>query len=1062
MKQKQFLRLTALLLTTLLAAAPLLSPLTVSAADSVVATVGPPETSTEAIEAPTEAPTEEPAELPTEVLMEETEAPILEPSSDYVPEYVTLYDTPEGVNPYSLIPSFYATAKTITGTSTSGYRSFNGFRCFGIRNGQLWDRWGGNTGSSGASGRVAGKIVHFLDEQTGSIAYCIQPSVTHTNGTQYSKVWSDDLNIEFIKADPYKRIGVTRALVYGAPNNGKRDLDSVVGTHLLVLDIMCGYVDENLNSRQGKQTYNNCGAVPAPYWYNQGTSAEKAAYDEIVRTYQNRASHNNIPSFCSRSSGSAVHTLKKDGRQYSITLSDSNGVLADYNFVSSISGVSFSQSGNQLTITATVDAAKQLKEKPVEFQASGRYYEIDDGPSGDIRLYAASSSTQHMAMLAEGHKDAVPAYFKLTADVITEQKFSLYKGINASQSCIDQIKDNAMYSLAGAEYEVLMDGVRQEVLTTNASGYAASSKAYPVGATLTIREIKAPSGFKLDKQTHSLTIQDGENRIDVSDIPVFDPPFAITKVDKNTTTPQGNSSFYDAIFKWEYYDNTSWSGTPKRTWYFRTDSDGWSRYAPEFLAPGYNSDSLYSNSSGKHQIPIGTITITEIVNPLGYLVVPFPLNCSILEDSNSPFGAKVEWSPEALEYIIDARDGNFHIIEDIDTSIFGSLMLDKIDSVSGSTPQGDSTLVGAKFEVVNNSKNSVVVDGTTAAPGEVCYEFATDENGHFESGKIFPLGDYTVREAQAPDGHTLNGEWAGSFSITKDQNSASFTGPNACPDTPIYGGLKIIKQDADLGASTSADEPLDGIQFEIANASTNPVTVNGTSYANGETIMTLTIAWDGTQWSASTGPADLPYGTYTVKEVESKPGMANDYYQYDATVHTVEIREQDVVVEAVHQNPIAPGRIEIHKVDPIGKPLAGAKFCLEWSEDGSSWKPVESSESLIIKGGCTSPNLVDGCLVSGGDGLVTFEGLYPTLQYRLTEVEAPDGYVLLSKPAFEGLLPVEDLTVTLTVHNSYGFTFPTTGATTMQRMTLIGTLITLLSGAAMIYPLRHWKGKLDK
>ena len=1082
MKQKQFWRLTALFLTMLLATTPLLSPLTVAAAEfpesSIVATAEAPSEapaeeptvapSEEATEAPTEEPTKAPAEESTETPTEEsTKAPaedptedfILEPSTDYVPEYVTMYDIPEGANTYSLIPSFYATAKIIKGTSTSGYRSFNGFRCFGIRNGQLWDRWGGNTGSSGSNGRVAGKIIHFIDEQTGSIAYCIQPSVTHTDGTQYSKVWSDDLNIEFVKADPHKRVGVIRALVYGAPNNGKRDLDSVVGTHLLVLDIMCGYVDENLNSRQGKQTYNNCGAVPAPYWYNQGTSAEKAAYDEIVQTYQNRASHNNIPSFCSRSSGSAVHTLEKDGSQYSITLSDSNGVLADYNFVSNISGVSFSQSGNHLTITATADAAKQLKDNPVEFQASGRFYEIDDGPSGDIRLYSVSSSSQHMAMLAEGHKDAVPAYFSLTADVISEQKFSLYKGINASQSCIDQIKDNAMYTLAGAEYEVLMDGEQQEVLVTDENGYAASSKAYPIGTTLSIREIKAPSGFQLDKRTYSLTIKEGNNRIDVSDIPVFDPPFAITKVDKNTTTPQGNSSFYDAVFKWEYFDNASWSGAPKRTWYFRTNTQGRSEYNSKFLAPGYNSDPLYEKAPGNYQIPMGTVTITEIANPIGYVVVPHPLKCSIVQDGND---AKVKWEPDAWEYILDAAEGNFHIIEDIDKSLFGSLILDKIDSVSDAIPQGDGTLAGAKFEVVNNSANSVVVDGTTATPGEVCYEFTTDENGHFESGKIFPLGDYTVREAQAPDGHVLNSDWSGKFSITKDQNSASFTGPNACPDTPIYGGLKIIKQDADLGASTSADEPLDGIQFEIANASTNPVTVNGTSYANGETIMTLTIAWDGTQWSASTGPADLPYGTYTVTEVESKPGMANDYYQYDATVHTVEIREQDVVVEAVHQNPIAPGRIEIHKVDPIGKPLAGAKFCLEWSEDGSSWKPVESSESLIIKGGCTSPNLVDGCLVSGADGLVTFEGLYPTLQYRLTEVEAPDGYVLLSKPAFEGLLPVEDLTVTLTVHNSYGFTFPTTGSNAMQRMALIGTLITLLSGAAMIYPLRHWKGKLDK
>lgn len=610
---------------------------------------------------------------------------------------------------------------------------------------------------------------------------------------------------------------------------------------------------------------------------------------------------------------------------------------------------------------------------------------------------------------------------------------SLHKSINASSECIAQIKDNAMYTLAGAQYKIIRNGSVTETLTTDANGNATSSRKYPIGTVLQIRETQAPKGFKLDTRVYTITVKEGSNQVNVSDIPVFDPPFAITKVDKKTTAPQGNGSFYDAIFKWEYFDNTSWSGTPKRTWYFRTNAQGRSEYNASFLAPGYNSDPLYEKAPGNYQIPIGTVTITEIANPLGYLVVPYPLKCSILQNGND---AKVEWSQDAWEYILDAAEGNFHIIESIDDSLFGSLILDKIDSVSGSVPQGDSTLA-AKFEVVNNSANAVQIDGFPKAnPGEVCYEFTTDENGHFKSAKIFPLGNYTVREKQAPAGHTLNSSWSGSFSVIKDNAEASFTGPNGCPDTPIYGGLKIIKQDADLGASTSAHEPLDSIQFKIVNSSDHPVTVNGTSYANGETIMSLPIVWDGTQWSASTGSADLPYGTYTVTEVEVKPGMANDFYQHDATVHTVKIRDQNVLVEVNHKDPIAPGRIEIHKVDPLGHPLTGAKFCLEWL-DGSTWKPVESSGSRIIKGGCTSPNLVNGCLISGEDGLISYEGLYPTLQYRLTEVEAPDGYVLLTKPAFEGNLTA-DLEIVLTVHNSPWFTLPATGYNAPFHMVVIG------------------------
>lgn len=44
--------------------------------------------------------------------------------------------------------------------------------------------------------------------------------------------------------------------------------------------------------------------------------------------------------------------MKYDGSGYSVTLTDTNGVLSNYSFSSSEPGVRFSQNGNQLTITA--------------------------------------------------------------------------------------------------------------------------------------------------------------------------------------------------------------------------------------------------------------------------------------------------------------------------------------------------------------------------------------------------------------------------------------------------------------------------------------------------------------------------------------------------------------------------------------------------------------------------------------------------------------------------------------------------------------------------------------
>ena len=80
------------------------------------------------------------------------------------------------------------------------------------------------------------------------------------------------------------------------------------------------------------------------------------------------------------------------------------------------------------------------------------------------------------------------------------------------------------------------------------------------------------------------------------------------------------------------------------------------------------------------------------------------------------------------------------------------------------------------------------------------------------------------------------------------------------------------------------------------------------------------------------------------------------------------------------------------------------------------------------EGKCSNPNIEDGCLTSDKDGLLEWPDLHPGLYYRVTELEAPDGYTLLSEPAFEGKLPNEELTVSLRVVNCEIFTLPQTGS----------------------------------
>lgn len=643
---------------------------------------------------------------------------------------------------------------------------------------------------------------------------------------------------------------------------------------------------------------------------------------------------------------------------------------------------------------------------------------------------------------------------------------SLQKGISAPQACIDTLVGNAMYSLAGAEYTVSAGGAVTETLVTDAAGRAVSAQEYQIGTVLTIRETKAPPGFLLDPAVHTHTVTAGSNEITLADIPLFDPPFILTKRDAATGTAQGDMRFQGAVFLWEYFDNTACGGTAKRSWHFAADENGNIQYHPDFLAAGYGGDALYTAPDGSFQLPLGALRITEIKSVPGYAVLPVPLICQIVEDAASPIGVTVRWMEESLRWLLDIAEGNWGVIEPPDTATFGSISIEKGDAQTGSTPQGGASLAGAVFAVINRSAHPVKVgDNPVAAPGEVCCELTTDENGRAVSGAVFPIGSYSVREVKAPDGYTLNTEWEQSFRVTEENSSFSFTlaDGNGCTDIPIRGGIRVVKRVS--GGTSGSDAMLDGITFSVYSENAQPVVVGGKTYQKGDAVLTLQIAWDGSCWKAETPTDALPYGTYTVREdpLAENSGLANRYYLLNKEGQTVTVGENGAVLELVFENALRPGKIAIQKTDLLGKPLPGAVFLLEWSQDGQNWQAVTHTESDTVPGGCTSPELTDGCLTSGISGSVIFTGLDPRLYYRLTEVKAPDGYSLLTGYAFEGMLPEEDVTVSLRVVNAPVFELPKTGSTGLRALGIFVAIFSAASAALLVaIMLSHGEWKKNK
>ena len=57
-------------------------------------------------------------------------------------------------------------------------------------------------------------------------------------------------------------------------------------------------------------------------------------------------------------------------------------------------------------------------------------------------------------------------------------------------------------------------------------------------------------------------------------------------------------------------------------------------------------------------------------------------------------------------------------------------------------------------------------------------------------------------------------------------------------------------------------------------------------------------------------------------------------------------------------------------------------------------------------------------------------------------MEAPSGYLLLTEAAWEGtLLDQEDLSITLTIHNSPGYSLPEAGSDTLAQIPILGAVL---------------------
>lgn len=226
------------------------------------------------------------------------------------------------------------------------------------------------------------------------------------------------------------------------------------------------------------------------------------------------------------------------------------------------------------------------------------------------------------------------------------------------------------------------------------------------------------------------------------------------------------------------------------------------------------------------------------------------------------------------------------------------------------------------------------------------------------------------------------------------------------------------------------ESTLEGWKFKITD--TDGKEVSGSPFATDKNGKILT--------------GNLAPGDYTVEEVLPADSLYTGEAPKTVTVTAGKTAEVSFL------NKLRTGKITIRKVDTKDEPLAGATFLLEGSEDGSLWYPViPGSNGVCTLGEPSEENLAAASKTSGEDGLLTWENLSITLQYRITETKAPKGYTLLKEAAFEGTLPAD--TLELRVVNGEAFALPKTGSTGFVRIPM-ATVFCLMLCAANLWLLR--------
>ena len=345
---------------------------------------------------------------------------------------------------------------------------------------------------SATSSLGSGSALYHMKYADGAVAYCIEPGVHSDDSGSYR----EGSSASWYNLPASVQSGIALAMSLGYPSvdygtaPGENNTSTIIkaqkwaATQTVIWELICKYRSAYSYEDWGASPFYNCvskSRYPTyDLWYDKLTAAMQAA--TMIPSFSAFT-----PRWCD-----TIELKKNAAGSYTATVTDDNEVLGDYNFgANNGSGITFTQRGNKLTITATAAAAKTLTTEKT-YSATGSAYEINPDRAV-VCWYDRFGRYQALAGYTGVGRDPVKAYIKIKA---VEEKGSL---------TINKVDAETGKSLAGVTYR-LYDNAGKKVADaiTGADGKAVF-KDLPQGK-YSYQEIRTPSGYVVDKTKYQITI----------------------------------------------------------------------------------------------------------------------------------------------------------------------------------------------------------------------------------------------------------------------------------------------------------------------------------------------------------------------------------------------------------------------------------------------------------------------------------------------------------------------------------------------------------------------------